>query len=300
MQCSFFGQHLLALQAYGALLDCVFIVNIHIDPVHWFFCKEPCFLNPHVVVVHLVQYLLLQCKRYNYHLSFIAAPLIIARSYLSGQDLHKLSSISSLFEAFLFLCMSIICSSVSSLTAALISSLDKQIGKSTTVLIVYMLILISAGPCFLCGCAGTSYLLYTGLEQIFKVYACCAGGCAAWCIVATVTGLHCPCLPLPLMACGVWLYTLPWWRSSGEISLIYVACQGLPILCCYSAILCWISFCLWMQWDTVMCCLESNLTHSSCHHLPVTGHHPGQNQRHLSPGVRAMVHHKTSYMHLAW
>ena len=48
----------------------LFYVSIHIDPVHWFSCKELYVFNPSVVAVQIVQYLLWQCKRYNYLLAF--------------------------------------------------------------------------------------------------------------------------------------------------------------------------------------------------------------------------------------
>ena len=114
-------------------------------PVHWFSCKKQHPLDPHVVAVQLVKYLLLQYERYNYSFAIHCHTFHHARSCLIGQYLPKLGSISFLFWDHLYImCACSICSSVFSLIAALMSSVDMQTGISTVMPIVCMLMFIPA------------------------------------------------------------------------------------------------------------------------------------------------------------
>ena len=84
------------------------------------------------------------------HLPFIDTPSLIARSCFTCQYPPKLGSKSSLFCGYpLIMCACSICSSASSLSAALMFSIDAPTGMASDVLSVCMLILRPAISWFL-------------------------------------------------------------------------------------------------------------------------------------------------------
>ena len=60
------------------------------------------------------------------------------------------------------------------------------------------------------------------------------------------------------------------------------------------------NFYFWMQWGTMLCCLEPHITCSSCHLLSVRGKPLGWYHRCLSLGAGALTHWRTLCKHLAW
>ena len=124
-----------------------------------------------MVAAQLVQHLFLQCKMYNYSFAFHCHLINYARFCLIGQYPPKLGSNLSFF---LGPCVYSISSSVSSLNAGLMSSINMQTGMSTVVPIVCMFMLIHVISCYLSSvcCDKTANLQYIGLDQVCIVCAC--------------------------------------------------------------------------------------------------------------------------------
>ena len=172
---------------YTDSLTCSHVFSIPI----WLLCNwsNICFSNAKGIIIHLV---------------FIATPSNVARSCLIGQYLPKTGSNSSLFCSHSLL-MSVysICSSVFSLVADLMSSINMETGISTAVFIVCIFMLIPAISLSLFSVWLWQDIqstinrsrpgLYIGPDQACVISRHCTGEYTAWCIVPTVTGLqhHC-------------------------------------------------------------------------------------------------------------
>ena len=121
------------------------------------------------------------------------------------------------------MCVFSIWSSASSPIAALMSSNNVKTGTSTA-----SCVYVYAHTCYFLVPISV-WLWWDSQSSIYKSGPGFTGGCAAWCIVATVTGLQCLCQPLLLIVCGLELFILPLWNCSDGIFPIHAVCQGFPI-----------------------------------------------------------------------
>ena len=147
------------------------------------------------------------------------------------------------------------------------STINIHIGMFTTVPILCMILLI-------CAISWSLFSVWWCHESQSTIYRSGPGLYSTCMLYWWMHSMMC-CSPcdrvavslLTITTNGSWfmiMYTslakLYWWNCSNPCSMPRASHYMLLYL-----LLCCISFCLWKPWGTVLCCLESHITHSICH-----------------------------------